>query len=285
MKGIILAGGRATRLYPMTLSISKQILPIYDKPMIYYPISILMLANIRDILIVSTPLHINIFKNLLGNGEAFGLNFTYKVQNEPKGLADAFLIGEDFIGKENVALILGDNIIYGSNLRNILNNAVNKIEKEKGAIIFSYHVKNPKDYGIVELEDNENIISLQEKPINPKSSLAVIGLYLYDNDVIKIAKTVKPSKRGELEITSVNQKYLDLKKLSVIGLNDDFAWFDAGSCNNICEASSFVKSIITRSNFQIACLEEIAFLNGWIDKNISEWCGSVSHICTLRKTV
>lgn len=268
MKGIILAGGKATRLYPLTLSISKQILPVYDKPMIYYPISILMLANIRDILIISTPSHLDLFKNLLGNGEDFGVNFFYKEQLEPKGIADAFVVGEDFIKNDDVALILGDNIVYGQNFEKILNDAVYKINDKKcDAIIFSTEVQKPTDYGIVELDNNKEILSLEEKPKEPKSLLAIIGLYLYNNNVVKIAKNIKPSARGEFEITSINQEYLKLKKISVINLDKNFTWFDMGSCDGIYEASSFVKNNMIKTNSMIACLEEIAFKKGWIDEN------------------
>lgn len=275
MKGIVLAGGSGTRLYPLTKSISKQILPVYDKPMIYYPLSVLMLANIKDILIISTPRDILLFENLLGDGKQLGINIEYKIQNEPNGIAECFLIGEDFIDCDNVTLILGDNIFYGNGFSKILEEAIDYFENSKktelnnnGAMIFGYPVKNPSDYGVVEFDKYGNVISLQEKPKVAKSNFAIPGLYFYDNTVIKKAKTLKPSKRKELEITSINELYLIEEKLKVKTLGRGMNWFDTGTPKGLLEASNFVEAIQNRQGFYIACLEEIAYTKGWIDKEM-----------------
>ena len=262
-KGIILAGGSATRLYPITLAVSKQMLPVYDKPMIYYPLSALMMAGIKEVLIISTPVHIGAFESLLGDGSNLGMKFEYKIQEKPVGLADAFILGEEFIGDDPVALILGDNMIYGSRIQRVLKAANNSKE---GGIIFGYQVADPTSYGVVEIDEEGNAISIEEKPKVPKSNLAVPGIYFYDNDVVKIAKTITPSARGELEITSVNQAYMEMGKLKVIPLGDGYAWFDTGSADRLADASDFVKAIELRQGIQIACLEEIAYRNEWITK-------------------
>ena len=260
-KGIILAGGSGTRLYPLTLAISKQIMPVYDKPMIYYPLSVLMQAEIKDILIISTPRDIVTFKELLGDGSQWGMNFEYAVQEDPKGLAEAFIIGEDFIGDDNVAMILGDNMFYGEYLEDVLKSANNR---EDEATIFGYYVKDPRRYGVVEIDDQGNAISIEEKPENPKSNYAVPGLYFYTNDVIEIAKKVKPSARGELEITTVNDEYMKLGKLKVETLGRGIAWFDTGTHDALIETASFVQTIQKRQGLQISCPEEIAYQKGWI---------------------
>lgn len=263
MKGIILAGGSATRLYPITLAVSKQMLPVYDKPMIYYPLSTLMMAGIREVLIISTPIYLPAFKRLLGTGEDLGMNFEYKVQEKPIGLADAFILGENFIGKDSVALILGDNMIYGSNLENLLKKA-NKLKT--GGVIFGYKVADPTSYGVVEINDKGKAISIEEKPKKPKSNFAVPGIYFYDNNVVSIAKDIKPSERGELEITDINKAYMEQGKLKVIPLENGYAWFDTGSPDRLQDASDFVKAIEVRQGIQIACLEEYAYKNKWISK-------------------
>lgn len=263
MKGIILAGGRGTRLHPLTVSISKQILPIYDKPMIYYPLSVLMLADIREILIISTCRDLPIFKELLGNGDGLGLKIEYEIQEEPNGLAEAFLIGEKFIGSDNVALILGDNLFYGNGFSGLLEETV---KLENGAVIFGYPVKDSTAYGVVGFDKNDNVTSLEEKPENPKSDYAITGLYFYDNSVIKKAKNVKPSKRGELEITSVNKMYLKENSLKVNKLGRGMAWLDTGTHDALLEAANFVEAIQKRQGFYVACIEEIAYNKGWIEK-------------------
>jgi len=263
MKGIILAGGSGTRLYPLTKSISKQIMPIYDKPMIYYPLSVFMLANIRDILIISTPRDLPLFKELLGDGNDLGINLEYKVQEKPNGLAEAFLIGEEFIGSDNVALILGDNIFYGSGFTGLLEEASTL---KKGAVIFGYPVKDPKAYGVVEFDEAGKAISLEEKPKEPKSNYAIPGLYFYDNTVIEKAKNVKPSARGEIEITSVNEMYLSEGKLNVKNLGRGIAWLDTGTHEALLEAANFVQTVQNRQGLYIACLEEIAYQKNWISE-------------------
>ena len=261
MKGIILAGGKGTRLYPSTISVSKQLLPIYDKPMIYYPISTLMLAGIKDILIISTPQDIAQYQSLLGSGERIGVNFTYKIQEKPRGLAEAFILGEEFIGNDKVCLILGDNVFYGQGFSDIFN----RIKKEKNpATIFGYQVNNPKAFGVVEFDDDGNVISIEEKPEIPKSKYAVPGLYFYDNSVIDIAKKVKPSSRGELEITAVNNEYLKRKQLKVELLHRGIAWLDTGSPSNMLKAGMFVETVQSRQGLYIACIEEIAWRQGFI---------------------
>ncbi|MBQ6512938.1 glucose-1-phosphate thymidylyltransferase RfbA [Methanobrevibacter sp.] len=263
MKGIVLAGGSGTRLYPITKAVSKQLLPLYDKPMIYYPISVLMLAGIKEILIISTPRDLPAYKELLGDGSNFGIKFSYEVQENPNGLAEAFIVGEDFIGDDNVALILGDNIFHGHRFTEILKRAM---ELKEGAVIFGYYTNNPEAFGVVEFDSEWNVLSIEEKPDNPKSNYVVPGLYFYDNDVIEIAKNVKPSDRGEIEITSVNEVYLKRGKLKVELLGRGMAWLDTGTHAGLLEASNFIETIQKRQGLYIACLEEIAYMKGYISK-------------------
>lgn len=266
MKGIILAGGSGTRLYPITKAVSKQILPLYDKPMIYYPLSVLMLAGIREVLIISTPRDIKLFEELFGDGSWLGMRFEYAVQEKPRGLADAFIVGKDFIGDDDVALVLGDNIFYGQSFTKTLKNAADKIKNDKGAVIFGYYVKDPTAYGVVEFDSAGKVLGIEEKPSAPKSNYAVPGLYFYDNSVVNIAENVKPSARGEIEITSVNNEYLKQNQLKVELLGRGMAWLDTGTYDGLLEASNFIATIEKRQGMYVSCIEEIAFRNGWISK-------------------
>lgn len=266
MKGIILAGGSGTRLYPITKGVVKQLLPIYDKPMIYYPLSVLLLAGIKEILIISTPKDIQRFEDIFGNGEDLGISIQYAIQEHPNGLAEAFIIGEEFIDNDDVCLVLGDNLIYGEGLIKTLQTSVKNVKESQKSIVFGYYVNNPKDYGVVEFDNNFQAISIEEKPINPKSNYAVIGLYFYPNDVVKKSKSITPSARGELEITSINQLYLQENRLSVELLGRGYAWLDTGTHENLLEAGNFIEIIEKRQGLKIACLEEIAYKMGYISR-------------------
>lgn len=287
MKGIILAGGSGTRLHPLTQVVSKQLLPIYDKPMIYYPLSVLMLAGIKEILIISTPHDLPNFKKLFGDGSQIGLKLSYVEQPSPDGLAQAFILGEDFIGNDDVCLILGDNIFYGAGLQNLLSNAVNIVADKNEATVFGYYVDDPERYGVAEFDETGRVLSIEEKPENPKSSFAVVGLYFYPNSVVQIAKNVKPSHRGELEITTVNQEYLDQGKLNLQLMGRGFAWLDTGTHESLTEATEFVKAVEKRTGLKIACIEEVAYRKNFITseqfKNCAESIGKSSYAEYLRK--
>jgi len=267
MKGIILAGGSGTRLYPITKGVSKQLLPVYDKPMVYYPLSTLMLAGIKDILLISTPEDIVMYERLLGNGHDWGISISYKIQPSPDGLAQAFILGETFIGTDDVCLVLGDNIFYGYGFSGMLSESVELVRREKKAVIFGYVVSDPERYGVAEIDQDGNVLSLEEKPIVPKSNYAVVGLYFYPNSVIEIAKNIKPSPRGELEITTVNQVYMNQKHLKLSTMGRGFAWLDTGTHTSLIQASNFIETIETRQGLKVACPEEIAYHNGWINKD------------------
>jgi glucose-1-phosphate thymidylyltransferase len=266
MKGIILAGGAGTRLYPITRAVSKQILPLYDKPMIYYPLSVLMLAGIREVLVISTPRDLPLFQELFGSGDWLGMRFSYQVQENPRGLADAFILGQSFIGGDTCALVLGDNVFYGRGFGDTLRNAAQKVERQGGGAIFGYYVKDPTSYGVVEFDAHGKVLSIEEKPVQPKSHLAVPGLYFYDNNVAAIAKDIKPSARGEIEITAVNNAYLERGRLSVEVLGRGMAWLDTGTYDSLLEAASFIETIQKRQGMYVSCVEEIAYANGWISR-------------------
>lgn len=289
MKGIILAGGAGTRLHPITKVVSKQLLPVYDKPMIYYPLSVLMLAGIRDILIISTPEDLPNFERLLGDGSKYGLNFSYAEQPRPEGLAQAFIIGESFIGNDDVCLILGDNIFYGAGLKSLLEKAVTTVEEQKKSVIFGYYVDDPKRYGVAEMDRNFNVISIEEKPDNPRSNYAVVGLYFYPNNVVEVAKQVKPSKRNELEITSVNQVYLNRNELKLQVLSRGFAWLDTGTHEAMSDATEFVKAVEKRTSLKIACIEEVAYKMGFINEQdivqLIEQLGKSSYADYLKNVI
>lgn len=286
MKGIILAGGSGTRLFPSTKVISKQVLPVYDKPMIYYPLSTLMLAGIREILIISTPRDIGFFKDMFGDGSSIGLQLSYEVQESPDGIAQAFLIGEEFIGDDSVALVLGDNLFYGMGLTGLLKE---QVKLEKGATVFGYYVDDPERYGVAEVGEDGKVLSIEEKPLKPKSNYAVTGMYFYDNQVIEIAKSLKPSARGELEITAVNNAYLEKGQLNMVQLGRGFAWLDTGTHDALNEAASFIKTIEKRQGLKVACIEEIALKNKWIDREqvskLAEAYGKSTYAMYLKKMV
>ena len=277
MKGIILAGGTGTRLYPITVGVVKQLIPVFDKPMVYYPLSVLMLAGIKDILIITTNRDLDRFKDLFGDGSQLGVRISYAIQNQPKGLAEAFIIGEKFIGNENVCLVLGDNLLYGGHLTEILKNCVKTLEDDGGAVVFGYKVNHPDKYGVVEFDEHNQVISIEEKPIKPKSKYAVIGLYFYDNEVIPMAKSLKPSQRGELEITDINNIYRRKNSLKVELLGRGYAWLDTGSSEDLLKANQFVQTIEHRQGQKIACIEEIAFNQGWISKDQLQVLGEKYH--------
>lgn len=289
MKGIILAGGSGTRLHPLTQVVSKQLLPIYDKPMIYYPLSVLMLAGIKEILIISTPHDLPSFKRLFGDGSQIGLKLSYVEQPSPDGLAQAFILGEEFIGNDDVCLILGDNIFYGAGLQNLLSNAVSIVTDKKEATVFGYYVDDPERYGVAEFDDKGKVLSIEEKPEQPKSNFAVVGLYFYPNSVVEIAKNVKPSNRGELEITTVNQTYLEEGKLNLQLMGRGFAWLDTGTHESLTEATEFVKAVEKRTGLKIACIEEVAYRKGFISKEAFEKCaeglGKSTYAEYLRKII
>lgn len=289
MKGIVLAGGSGTRLHPLTLAVSKQLLPVYDKPMIYYPLSVLMLAGIREILVISTPQDLPSFQRLLGDGSQFGISLSYAAQASPDGLAQAFIIGEEFIGEDDVCLVLGDNIFYGAGLQGILNNAVQKVQEERQAVVFGYYVEDPQRYGVAEFDPEGKVLSIEEKPSQPKSNYAVVGLYFYPNSVVEVAKQVQPSSRGELEITSVNQHYLAQEQLFLQKLSRGYAWLDTGTHESLVEATEFVKAVEKRTSLKIACLEEIGYKMGWINadalKQLGQSMGKSSYASYLQNLV